>query len=44
MHANIKEPAGRTPLSKIKLMKDDPAAVEAQSEDIKARYAKLFGV
>ena len=44
VHANIKEPPGRTPLSKIKLMKDDPAAVEAQSEDIKARYTKLFGV
>ena len=44
VHANIKEPAGRTPLSQVKLMKDDPAAVEAQSEDIKGRYAKLFGV
>jgi iron(III) transport system substrate-binding protein len=35
---------GRTPLSKIKLMKDDPAAVEAQAEQIKERYAKYFGV
>jgi hypothetical protein len=26
------------------VMKDDPAAVEAQAEEIKARYAKIFGV
>jgi hypothetical protein len=25
-------------------MKDDPAAVEKMSEEIKARYSKLFGV
>jgi len=25
-------------------MKDDPAAVEKSSEEIKARYSKLFGV
>jgi iron(III) transport system substrate-binding protein len=35
---------GRTPLSEIKLLKSDPAAVDMQSEDIKARYARLFGV
>ena len=44
VHPHIKEAPGRTPLSKIKLMKDDPAAVEAQSEAIKTRYLKLFGV
>ena len=44
VHPQIKEAAGRKPLRDIKLMKDDPAAVEAQSEEIKARYAKLFGV
>ena len=33
-----------TPLSKLKLLKSDPAAVLAQSEEIKARYAKLFKV
>jgi len=33
--------AGRQPLSALKLLKSDPAAVLAQSEDIKARYAKL---
>jgi len=25
-------------------MTDDPAAVEAQAEEIKAHYAKIFGV
>jgi len=25
-------------------MKDDPAAVEAQAEEIKSRYSKIFGV
>ena len=43
-HALIKEKAGHTPLSSLKLLKADPAAVQAQSEEIKARYAKLFGV
>ena len=43
-HAQVKDKPGRTPLSAIKTMKGDPAAVEAQSEEIKARYVKLFGV
>ena len=43
-HAEIKEKAGRQPLSALNLLKSDPAAVLAQSEDIKARYAKLFKV
>ncbi len=43
-HARIKEKPGRQPLSALKLLKSDPAAVLAQSEDIKARYAKLFKV
>ena len=43
-HALVGSKAGGTPLSAIKLMKSDPAAVDAQSEEIKARYAKLFGV
>src|SRR6478609_6344592 len=43
-HSQIKEKPGRQPLSAIKLLKSDPAAVLAQSEDIKARYAKLFKV
>ena len=43
-HAQTKEKAGRTPLAQIKLMKDDPAAVEKQSEQIKARYTQIFKV
>jgi iron(III) transport system substrate-binding protein len=43
-HAQIKEKPGHPPLSTLKLLKSDPAAVLAQSEDIKARYAKLFKV
>jgi iron(III) transport system substrate-binding protein len=43
-HALIKEKSGHTPLSAVKLLKADPAAVLAQSEEIKARYAKIFGV
>jgi iron(III) transport system substrate-binding protein len=43
-HAQIKEKPGRQPLSAIKLLKSDPAAVLAQSEEIKAHYAKLFRV
>jgi iron(III) transport system substrate-binding protein len=43
-HAGVKEKPGRVPLERIKLMKSDPSIVEAQSEDIKARYSKLFGV
>jgi iron(III) transport system substrate-binding protein len=43
-HAQVKDKPGRTPLSAIKTMKSDPAAVEAQSEEIKARYTKIFGV
>jgi iron(III) transport system substrate-binding protein len=43
-HSQIKEKPGHPPLSSLKLLKSDPAAVLAQSEDIKARYAKLFKV
>jgi iron(III) transport system substrate-binding protein len=43
-HALVKARPGKTPLSAIKLMKSDPAAVDAQGEQIKARYTKLFGV
>ncbi len=44
VHAQIAEKPGRKRLSEIKLMKDDPAGVEQASEDIKARYTKIFGV
>ena len=44
LHPQVKEKPGRKPFSEIKKMKDDPAAVEKMSEQIKARYSKLFGV
>jgi iron(III) transport system substrate-binding protein len=43
-HALVKEKGGSRPLSDIKLFKDDPAGVEKMAEEIKTRYAKLFGV
>jgi iron(III) transport system substrate-binding protein len=43
-HAQVKEKGGHIPLADLKLLKADPAQVQAQSEDIKARYSKLFGV
>jgi iron(III) transport system substrate-binding protein len=43
-HPNAKDKPGRTPLSQIKLMKDDPAAVLKQGEELKAHYVKLFHV
>ena len=43
-HAQVKEKPGRTPLSQIKLMKDDAAAVEKTSEDVKKRYSQIFKI
>jgi iron(III) transport system substrate-binding protein len=43
-HGQIKERPGRAPLSAIKVLKADPALVLAQTEEIKARYATIFGV
>ena len=43
-HALVKEKPGRKALSQIKLMKDDAAAVEKESEGIKKRYTQLFKV
>ena len=40
----VKEKPGRKPFSEVKKMKDDPAAVEKLSGEIKAHYSKLFGV
>ena len=40
----VKERPGRTPLSQIKLMADDPVAVEAQAEEIKKRYTQYFRI
>jgi iron(III) transport system substrate-binding protein len=44
IHPQAREKPGRKPLSEIKLMKDDAAAVEKMSEEIKAKYTKLFRV
>jgi iron(III) transport system substrate-binding protein len=44
VHAQAKEKPGRTSLSQIKLMKDDAAAVEAESENLKKRYTQIFKV
>src|SRR6201996_8192519 len=44
LHAQAKEKPGRKPLADIKLMKEDPAGAEKQSEELKARYQKLFHV
>jgi len=43
-HALVRERTGRKPLDQIKLMREDPVAVEAGSDAIKARYSALFGV
>ena len=44
VHDQVKEKPGASKLSEIKLMKDDPAAVEKMSEEIKARYTRIFRV
>ena len=44
VHAQVTEKPGARKLSEIKLMRNDPAGVEAQAEEIKAKYAKIFGV
>jgi iron(III) transport system substrate-binding protein len=44
MHPLVKDKPGRTAFRDIKTMKEDPAGVERMSEEIKARYSKLFGV
>jgi iron(III) transport system substrate-binding protein len=44
MHPHTKEKPGRKPFAEIKTMKDDAAAVEAQGDEIKAHYTKLFRV
>src|SRR5689334_17548534 len=43
-HAQVREKSGHVPLADIKLLKANPAEVLEQSESIKARYTKLFGV
>lgn len=43
-HAQVQSKPGRRKLSDIKLMKEDAAGVEAMTEEIKTKYAKLFRV
>src|SRR6476660_9387111 len=43
-HSQTVEKPGVRKLADIKLMKEDPAAVEKGAEELKARYAKIFGV
>jgi iron(III) transport system substrate-binding protein len=42
-HALVRDRPIRASLPAIKLMKSDPAAVEAQREEIISRYGKIFG-
>jgi iron(III) transport system substrate-binding protein len=44
VHPQTTEKPGRKPLKDIKTMKDDAAAVEKESDSIKARYTKIFHV
>ncbi|MEN3376802.1 MAG: iron(III) transport system substrate-binding protein [Hyphomicrobiales bacterium] len=44
MHPSTKEKSGRAPFQDIKTMKDDAAAVEKMSDEIKAKYSKIFRV
>jgi iron(III) transport system substrate-binding protein len=43
-HALVKDKAGRRSMKDIKIMKDDAAAVEKESEQIKTRYTQIFKV
>ena len=44
VHDQVQEKPGRKKLTEIRLMKDDPAAIEKLSDEIKAHYAKIFRV
>ncbi|MBX9823486.1 MAG: extracellular solute-binding protein [Xanthobacteraceae bacterium] len=43
-HKLVKDKPGRKPMAEIKVMKDDAAAVEKESEEIKKRYTQYFRV
>ena len=43
LHPDVKDPPGRVPLSQIKILPDDPAAMLPLVPDIKKRYTTLFG-
>jgi len=44
VHPQVQSKPGRRKLSDIKLMKEDAVGVEAMTDEIKTRYAKLFRV
>src|SRR6188508_1966404 len=44
VHPQAREKPGRKPFRDVKTMKDDAAAVERESDAIKARYTKIFRV
>ena len=44
VHPQTKDKPGRTPFKDVKVMKDDPAGVEAMSDEIKQKYSKIFKV
>jgi iron(III) transport system substrate-binding protein len=43
-HPEVKTAPGRTPLSEIKLLRTDPAALARDGEMVKKRYTEIFGV
>jgi iron(III) transport system substrate-binding protein len=43
LHPDVKEPADRTPLARIKLLPDDAQGMLPQVNDIKKKYTTLFG-
>jgi len=43
LHPEVHEPAGRKPLSEIKILRTDPQEQEQAGEEIKIRYARYFG-
>jgi iron(III) transport system substrate-binding protein len=44
VHPLVKERQDRKSLSEIKVMREDPAEVDRLAEEIKAKYARIFGV
>lgn len=44
VHALVQQKPGGKALKEIKTLKDDPLGVEKSADEIKARYAKIFGV
>jgi iron(III) transport system substrate-binding protein len=44
LHPLAKDKPGRRPLKEIKTLKEDAAAVEKHSDEIKARYSRIFKV